>query len=78
MKNLLHVDTTPGIGEAFSPPDGFTGSYRDHLRTQWATNPLTRQYVAVVGRLVKNDYPVAFVGPYASEAKEIVVLIWKH
>lgn len=69
--NFSRVDTTPGAPSAFAPPEGFKGSYRAFMRTQWKKDPGVRQHVTVVAGLLKKRMPTEFLGPYAKEAREI-------
>ena len=70
------VDTTPGAGSAFAPPQGWQGDYVAFMRDRFATDPGAAQHLALIGRyfalkkLYLQEWP-EFTGPFASEAMHI-------
>ena len=70
--NPLHLDTTPGLDQPFSPPPGWRGdggAYRALLRQRFRDDPWLRQWFGVIAfRLGRGDVLRAR-GPYAREAE---------
>ncbi|AVO43471.1 hypothetical protein [Simplicispira suum] len=68
--NLNTIDTQPGAGNAFSPPAGFNGNYRQFINQRVKADPGVRQHIAIVAlKFRREQTPPAFHGQYANEAQ---------
>ena len=70
------LDTIPGSGGPFAPPDNFEElkcTYRRYMVRQLRDDFGVRQHVAVVARRLKSPEPPIFIGPFATEAEKVAL-----
>lgn len=74
------VDTTPGSGSVFSPPEGYdppADDYRDMMRARWGKHNFRQDMMILARRLQATEHcaPLRVIGPYAVEAWEILRMV---
>ena len=68
------LDTNPGSGGPFAPPENFEDlecTYRRYMVRQLRDDFGVRQHVAVVARRLKSSEPPVFIGPFAADAERV-------
>lgn len=76
--NFKHITTEPGSQNAFAPPIGFSGNYREFMVAQMQNDPGVRQHVACVALRMPSPEPPVFSGPYADLAKQLALVVHKR
>jgi hypothetical protein len=79
ISKIDRLDTTPGHGGYFAPPQGFTGGtaeYRSWMRQKFSHCRATAQQLVFVARLMHLGHvEIECVGPFAGELKAIMITL---
>lgn len=72
--DFSRIDTTPGAQSAFAPPAGWQGNgwdYEELMRLRFRHDAGARQHLLIAAMDRRSGMQVAFVGPYAEQARSI-------